>query len=421
MFLCVYVPVCLCSTASIFNCIYVSSVFNMFLCVSVPVCLYSTVTIFQCVYVPVSMFLCVYVPVCLCSDVSKFHCVSVPVSMFQFVYIPLCLCSTVSMFLCVYVPLCLCPTGYVPSCLCSTLYIPLYLCSAVSSHHVCLCHTVPVFHRLCRPPLPCVRSVPACYTGYNNSPHCLQPCVCPCISPRDYIPSPCSTVSMFLFVSVPVCLYSSVTIFHCVYIPLCPCTSEACVCSAMSMLLCVFVPLCLCSSVSMFHWLCSIMSLFHPLHSTVCMFCRLFSSRVLVSYRAYVPPSLSPPSSALFVNVCDLSPPCYTPYNNGPHCLCSAVRVSIYLSWHPSTNQPIASLFSLVSLAASLAQWLRAFASRAADLGSIPGFGFFFFFFFFLTSSHTSDFKMGTPVVNQPGARRHWVSAGTGWSRVNIL
>ena len=113
---------------------------------------------------------------------------------------------------------------------------------------------------------------------------------------------------MFLFVSVPVCQYSSVTIFDCVYIPLCPCTSEACVCSAMSMLLCVFVPLCLGSSVSMSHCLCSIMSLFHPLHSTVSMFCRLFSSCVLVSYRAYVPPSLSPPS-ALFVNVCDLSRP----------------------------------------------------------------------------------------------------------------
>ena len=159
------------------------------------------------------------------------------------------------------------------------------------------------------------------------------------------------------------------SIFHCVYIPLCPCTNEVCLFRY------VYVPVCLCSTVSMFHWLCSIMSLFHPLHSIVSMFCRLFSSCVLVSYRAYVPPS----PSALFVNVCDLSPPCYIPYNNGPHCLCSAVRVSIYLSWYPSINHLIASLFSLVSLAASLAQWLRAFASRAADLGSIPGFGCFFF------------------------------------------
>ena len=33
---------------------------------------------------------------------------------------------------------------------------------------------------------------------------------------------------------------------------------------------------------------------------------------------------------------------------------------------------------------------------------------------FFPRSSHTSDFKIGTPVATLPGARRYRVSAGTG-------
>ena len=36
-------------------------------------------------------------------------------------------------------------------------------------------------------------------------------------------------------------------------------------------------------------------------------------------------------------------------------------------------------------------------------------------------SSHTSDLKIGTPVVTLPGARRYRVSAGTGWPIVSIL
>ena len=36
-------------------------------------------------------------------------------------------------------------------------------------------------------------------------------------------------------------------------------------------------------------------------------------------------------------------------------------------------------------------------------------------------SSHTSDFKIGTPVATLPGAWRYRVSAGTGWPGVSIL
>ena len=36
-------------------------------------------------------------------------------------------------------------------------------------------------------------------------------------------------------------------------------------------------------------------------------------------------------------------------------------------------------------------------------------------------SSHTSDFKIGTPVATLPEAWRYWVSDGTGWPGVSIL
>ena len=35
--------------------------------------------------------------------------------------------------------------------------------------------------------------------------------------------------------------------------------------------------------------------------------------------------------------------------------------------------------------------------------------------------SHTSDFKIGTPVATLPGAWRYRVNAGTGWPGVSIL
>ena len=42
-------------------------------------------------------------------------------------------------------------------------------------------------------------------------------------------------------------------------------------------------------------------------------------------------------------------------------------------------------------------------------------------FFFFTGSSHTSDFKIGTPVATLPGAWRYRVSARTGRPGVSIL
>ena len=67
--------------------------------------------------------------------------------------------------------------------------------------------------------------------------------------------------------------------------------------------------------------------------------------------------------------------------------------------------------FSLVGLV------VKASTSRAADPGSESPlhcgdiFG----------SSHTSDFKIGTPVATLPGTWRYRVSAGTGWPGVSIL
>ena len=59
---------------------------------------------------------------------------------------------------------------------------------------------------------------------------------------------------------------------------------------------------------------------------------------------------------------------------------------------------------------------VKASASRAKDPGfesrlrpDFPG------------SSHTSDFKIGTPVAILPGAWRYRVSAWTGWPGVSIL
>ena len=51
----------------------------------------------------------------------------------------------------------------------------------------------------------------------------------------------------------------------------------------------------------------------------------------------------------------------------------------------------------------------KASAWREGDLGSIPAFAVDFV----STSNHTSDFKIGTPVVTLPGAWHYWVSAGT--------
>ena len=50
------------------------------------------------------------------------------------------------------------------------------------------------------------------------------------------------------------------------------------------------------------------------------------------------------------------------------------------------------------------------------DSGSNPGCARIF-----PGTSHTSDFKIGTPVATLPGAWLHRVGAGTGWPGVNIL
>ena len=59
---------------------------------------------------------------------------------------------------------------------------------------------------------------------------------------------------------------------------------------------------------------------------------------------------------------------------------------------------------------------VKASASRAED----PGFESRLRLDF-SGSSHTSDFKIGSPVATLPGTWRFWVSVGTGWQCVSIL
>ena len=56
---------------------------------------------------------------------------------------------------------------------------------------------------------------------------------------------------------------------------------------------------------------------------------------------------------------------------------------------------------------------VKASASRAADLGSIPAFPVGLF--------PGRDLNTGTPVAALPGAWRYGVSSGTGWPDVNVL
>ena len=65
---------------------------------------------------------------------------------------------------------------------------------------------------------------------------------------------------------------------------------------------------------------------------------------------------------------------------------------------------------------ALLAYWLRCPPREQKILGMNPACAEIF-----LGSSHTSDLKIGTPVVTLPGACRYGVSTGTGWPGVSIL
>ena len=65
---------------------------------------------------------------------------------------------------------------------------------------------------------------------------------------------------------------------------------------------------------------------------------------------------------------------------------------------------------------ASLALWLRRQPRERKIRGSDPACDGIF-----SGSSHTSDFKIGTPLATLPGAWRYTVSAGTGRPGVSIL
>ena len=71
----------------------------------------------------------------------------------------------------------------------------------------------------------------------------------------------------------------------------------------------------------------------------------------------------------------------------------------------------------------SLHRWPggKASTSRATDLGSILEFDSRFHCGSLSRSSHTSDFKMSTPVASLLSTWHYRVSAGTGWPSVCIL
>ena len=73
-------------------------------------------------------------------------------------------------------------------------------------------------------------------------------------------------------------------------------------------------------------------------------------------------------------------------------------------------------LASSSSATASLAKWLRRPPRERKVPGSNPTCDGIF-----SGSSHTSDFKIGTPVATLPGAWRYRVSTGTGLPGVSIL
>ena len=67
-------------------------------------------------------------------------------------------------------------------------------------------------------------------------------------------------------------------------------------------------------------------------------------------------------------------------------------------------------------LTASLAKWLMRLPRERKIPSSNPACGGIF-----SGSSHTSGFKIGTPMAALPGAWRYRVSAGTGWPDVSVL
>ena len=73
-------------------------------------------------------------------------------------------------------------------------------------------------------------------------------------------------------------------------------------------------------------------------------------------------------------------------------------------------------VFFSVFVTASLAKWLRRPPQERKVPGSNPACSGIF-----PGSSHTSDFKIGTPVATLPGAWRYRVSTGTGRPSVSIL
>ena len=81
-----------------------------------------------------------------------------------------------------------------------------------------------------------------------------------------------------------------------------------------------------------------------------------------------------------------------------------------------SASSCFSNLMNSFFYTASLALWLRRPLRERKIRGSNPACDGIF-----PGSSHTSDFKSGTPVTTLPGAWHYKASAGTGWPGVSIL
>ena len=81
-----------------------------------------------------------------------------------------------------------------------------------------------------------------------------------------------------------------------------------------------------------------------------------------------------------------------------------------------NTAHTLLSCLRTTHTTASLAEWLRRPPPERKVPGSNPAFAGIF-----SGSSHTSDFKIGTPVAALPGAWRYRISTGTGRPGVSIL
>ena len=99
-------------------------------------------------------------------------------------------------------------------------------------------------------------------------------------------------------------------------------------------------------------------------------------------------------------------------HGHSPAFLVSRAKTPVFTSVHKLLLQTQESLPPLSHVKRLHGLVVKSSASRAEDPGFESGFS---------GSSHTSDFKIGTPVATLPGAWRYRVSTGIGLPGVSIL